>query len=98
MRIDSNEKRDITITYRTTDRIAAALRDICRIEGTDLSLLHHEVMSEYAANPDRKRLGTFRTREVEAQLEAVQTAVDAVRRRIGFVHAGGKDARKRRTA
>lgn len=83
------------MTFRTSERKAAWIRDRARVENMETSEYIDSVLTDVLENKDRIRTPLLRTRETEEITKALETALTLVR---GPMMAGSKTERKRRLA
>lgn len=93
------EKRDTPVTFRTSERKAAWIRDRARVENMDTSEYIDSVLTEHLENKERVRTPSLRTREAEEIAKSLKGTIDATLSSFTLMKAGtNRERRKRRIA
>ncbi len=89
---DTYEKRDTPVTFRTSERKAAWIRDRARVENMDTSEYIDSVLTEHLEDKERIRIPLLRTRDAAEVAKALETALTLVKPMIAM----GENVRARR--
>ncbi len=92
------EKRDEPVTFRTSERKAAWLNDVARVQQTERSALIDQILTDWLESTGRTRTPEC-TQQIESDLSAMECTLKSVRKQVRMLMAVGMiGAGRRRTA